>query len=391
MKPAPVINSSSLAVYPELVEGLHSSFGSFLNNAVAINPGTELAEVDGSHPIAIGSSAFRTKFSLILAFLFTCHFSHGQTDSTAAPDNIKGYAGNEMRMDSPRVKKIITPAQKKQRQWLIAGINVAGYGGSLIALNHAWYKGYAKTSFHTFDDSREWLQMDKTGHAWGAYNAGRGSTAMWEWAGLPHKKAVWIGGLSSIAYLTTIEVLDAYSAKWGWSWSDIGANIFGSGLFMGQELLWNEQRIQFKFSFHSKNYDEPQLDDRADNLFGKPWYERMLKDYNAQTYWLSFNLKSFLAESNWPTWLNVAVGYGADGMFGGFENKWLDKTGNEITRYDIPRKRQFYLAPDIDFTKIKTKSKFLKTGFALLNAFKFPAPALMIDSKGKMKAYAFYF
>ena len=384
MKPAPVLNSSSLAT-------LHSSFGSFLNNAVAVYPDTELAGVEELHPIAIGYSAFRTKFSIILALLFTCHFSNGQTDSTAAPDNIKSYAGNEMRMNVPGVKKLITPAQKKQRQWLIAGINVAGYGGSLIALNNAWYKGYAKTSFHVFDDSREWLQMDKTGHAWGAYNAGRGSTAMWEWAGLPHKKAVWIGGLSSMAYLTTIEILDAHSAKWGWSWSDIGANIFGSGLFMGQELLWNEQRIQFKFSFHTKKYNEPQLEHRADNLFGKPWYEQMLKDYNAQTYWLSFNLKSFLPESNLPAWLNVAVGYGADGMFGGFENKWLDETGNEITRHDIPRKRQFYLAPDIDFTKIRTKSKFLKTTFALLNAFKCPAPALMFDSKGKMKVYAFYF
>jgi hypothetical protein len=78
-------------------------------------------------------------------------------------------------------------------------------------------------------------------------------------------------------------------------------------------------------------------------------------------------------------------------MFGGFENSWTDKNGNLVTRYDIPRKRQFYLAPDIDFTKIKTNSKFLRTTFALLNAFKCPAPALMLDSKGKLKGYALYF
>jgi hypothetical protein len=160
---------------------------------------------------------------------------------------------------------------------------------------------------------------------------------------------------------------------------------------MGQEFLWNEQRIQFKFSFHTNKYGESQLRQRADDLFGKPWYERMLKDYNAQTYWLSGNVQSFFPESNWPAWLNVAIGYGADGMFGGFDNKWEDGTGSEITRHDIPRKRQFYLAPDFDFTKIKTKSKFLKTTFTFLNAFKCPAPALMIDSKGKFKAYALYF
>ena len=276
---------------------------------------------------------------------------------------------HEMSITSEPVKRVLTSKQKKQRQFLVAGANVAVYGGSLIALNNAWYKGYDKTSFHTFNDSKEWLQMDKIGHAWGAYTAARGSTGLWNWTGLPHRKAVWLGGLSSFAYLTTIEFFDAYSAKWGWSWSDIGANIIGSGLFMGQEFLWNEQRIQFKFSFHTNKYGEPQLRQRADDLFGKPWYERMLKDYNAQTYWLSGNIRSFFPESSWPVWLNVAVGYGTDGMFGGFENKWEDDTGNEITRHDIPRKRQFYLAPDFDFTKIKTKSKFLKTTFTFPECF----------------------
>src|SRR5258705_296194 len=92
-----------------------------------------------------------------------------------------------------------------------------------------------------------------------------------------------------------------------------------------------------------------------------------------------------------PPWLNMAVGYGGDGMFGGFENKWTDKDGNTITRFDIPRKRQFYLAPDIDFTKIKTNKKWLRTVFFCLNAFKCPSPALMMDSKGKFKAYVLYF
>ncbi len=214
---------------------------------------------------------------------------------------------------------------------------------------------------------------------------------MWEWAGLPHKKAVWIGGLSGAAYLTAVEFLDAHSAKWGWSWSDIGANVFGSALFMGQEFLWDEQRIQFKFSFHKNKYNDPQLQQRANDLFGKSWYERMLKDYNAQAYWFSANLKSFFPKSNLPAWLNMAVGYGSGGMFGGFENKWTDHLGNNISRYDIQRTRQFYLSPDIDFTKIKTNSKFLRTTFSFLNAFKCPAPALMLDSKGKLKAYALYF
>ena len=311
-------------------------------------------------------------FLIPLSFLTTSVFSQDSLNHTVnTPDTI-----------APNVKG---------RQWLIGGLNVAGYGTSLVLFNNAWYKDYPKTSFHTFDDSGEWLQMDKTGHSWAAYNAARASTAMWRWAGLSRKKATWIGGLSSTGYLTVIEFLDAHSYGWGWSWADMGANLFGSGLFISQELGWKEQRIQFKFSFHHNDYQDWQLDNRADQLYGRTWYERMLKDYNAQTYWLSANLRSFLPSSNLPRWLNVSVGYGADGMFGGYENKWIDELGSEVVRNDIPRKRQYYIAPDVDFTRIPTKSKFLRTAFSFLNAFKCPAPALMIDSKGKLKAYALYF
>jgi hypothetical protein len=276
-----------------------------------------------------------------------------------------------------------------KRVWLVAGANVVGYGGSLIILNSTWYKNYAHTSFHTFNDSKEWLQVDKVGHGWTAYNTGRVSAAMWRWAGLSQKRSALIGGLSGAAYLTVIEVLDAHSAKWGWSWSDIAANAAGSGLFIAQELGWEEQRIQFKFSFHHKNYGDAVLENRADDLFGRSWYERMLKDYNGQTYWLSANLKSFFKGSNLPAWLNVSVGYGAEGMLGGFENEWIDKNGNHISRPDLKRKRQFYLAPDIDLTKIRSNKKWLRTTLSFLNSFKFPAPAIEFSDRTKLRLIMF--
>ena len=279
----------------------------------------------------------------------------------------------------------------KKRRLAVTAINIAGYGGSLIVLNSAWYKDYPRTSFHVFDDSREWLQVDKIGHGWTAYNTSRASTAMWRWAGLKPKKAAWIGSLSGVGYLTVIEFLDARSERWGWTWSDISANILGSAGFLSQELLWSEQRIQFKYSFHPREYNDPILNNRVNNLYGSSWYEKMLKDYNAQTYWLSFNLKSFWKNSNLPAWLNIAAGYGANGLYGGFENKWTDNNGNEINRNDIARKREFYLATDVDLTKIKTKSKAIRVGLAVLNSLKFPTPALMVNNKGKWKFYPLYF
>jgi uncharacterized protein YfiM (DUF2279 family) len=247
----------------------------------------------------------------------------------------------------------------------------------MAALYSTWYSNYPQSSFHTFNDNREWLQVDKVGHGYSAYIASYGSMEMWRWAGLNRKQRIWIGGLSGAAYQTVIEVLDGFSAQWGWSWGDFTANAIGSGLLISQELAWDQQRIRFKFSFHPKNYGSVPLNERADAIYGSSIPERMLKDYNGQTYWLSTNLRSFWPKSNLPSWLNIAVGYGAEGMFGAEENVGKDDHGNiTFDRREIKRYRQFYISPDIDFSRIRTRSKIVRLSLGVLNAFKFPAPSL---------------
>jgi hypothetical protein len=172
----------------------------------------------------------------------------------------------------------------------------------------------------------------------------------------------------------------------------MGANFFGIGLLIGQELKWNEQRIKFKFSFHKKDYGSPDLNMRANSIYGNSFGERLIKDYNGQTYWLSANIKSFMPQSNLPPWLAVGFGYGADDMFGALSNIGRDHAGNIIfDRSDISRYRQYYISPDIDLTKIKTRSKFLKLAFGALNAFKFPLPSIEYNSKGKFAFHLIHF
>ena len=277
---------------------------------------------------------------------------------------------------------IITEAQRKKRIKLVTAANVIGYGGAMVGLYSAWYKDYPQGKFRFFNDNREWLQVDKIGHIYSAYIESKASMEVWRWAGLPRKQRIWIGGLSGAAYQTVIEVLDGFSTDWGWSWGDFTANMLGSGLLVSQELLWDEQRIDLKFSFHKQNYAESMLNTRADSVFGKSVLNRMLKDYNGQTYWLSANLKSFFPKSKLPAWLNIAVGYGAEGMYGAEQNRWKDAQGNQINRTDIPRYRQWYIAPDINLSKIKTKSKLLKIAFFFFNSFKFPLPSIGFSQKG---------
>jgi uncharacterized protein YfiM (DUF2279 family) len=236
----------------------------------------------------------------------------------------------------------------------------------------------------------EWLQVDKTGHMYSAYIEGRASMEMWRWTGISRKKRIWLGGLSGAFYQTVIETLDGFSSEWGWSWGDFTANILGSTTLIAQELAWNDQRIKLKFSFHKNSYADAELSNRADEIYGKTLLERSIKDYNAQTYWASANIKSFFPESKVPAWLAVAVGYGADGMFGARDNIWTDKDGGYHNRSGVNRYRQWYLAPDIDLTKIKTKKKGVKYLLLALSAFKFPTPSLEF-SNGSFKLNALHF
>lgn len=271
----------------------------------------------------------------------------------------------------------------KNRVFLVTAGSVAAYTGSIAALSSTWYKNYAQTNFHFFNDNGDWLQVDKAGHFFSAYNAARLNTELWKWAGLSKSHRTWMGGLSGTAFLTAVEVLDGFSSGWGFSMGDLAADLAGSGSYIAQELLWNEQRIHIKFSFHRVSYADASMRARADALFGSSTAERILKDYNGQTYWASVNLKSFFRKSNLPAWFNVALGYGASGMLGGTENILRDKNGTVVfNRTEVPRLRHWYLAPDIDLTRIKTKSRFLKTTFFLLNAFKFPAPSIGVSKNG---------
>jgi uncharacterized protein YfiM (DUF2279 family) len=335
-------------------------------------------------------------FSLLIPLLFLSAKSFSQDTIThIPPDTIPHPLFDSISITASRPAfnktSFLTPAQVKKRVWIVGSANVVGYSGAMIGLSQAWYKGFPKSKLHSFNDIPEWQQVDKVGHLYSAYIESRASMELWRWTGIDRKKRIWIGGMSGAFYQTVIEVLDGYSAGWGWSWGDFGANILGSGILVAQELGWNEQRIKLKFSFHRKTYDDPALNQRSDILFGKSSPERFLKDYNGQTYWASANLKSFFPKSNLPPWLCVSFGYGAEGMFGGTENIAKDENGNiTFSRTDIKRYRQWYLAPDIDLSKIKTKSKVLNFALTVLSAFKFPTPSLEL-SNGKFRLNALHF
>lgn len=247
----------------------------------------------------------------------------------------------------------------------------AAYAGGMTGLYKLWYEGYPSTDFHFFDDKQEWKSMDKLGHVGSAYYISRWSSDLVKWTGAKSLRSDWIGTGVSFVFLTSIEIFDAYSANWGFSVSDMIANTSGCVLYMGQQLAWKEQRIAMKFSYLPSDFAAQRPD-----ALGETGGERVFKDYNGQTYWLSFNIYSFLpGDSRFPKWLNIAAGYGADGMISA-DDEGLVLTG-------VERIRQYYLSADVDLTRINWKSKTLKSISELIGFIKFPLPAVRWDEGKK--------
>jgi len=248
------------------------------------------------------------------------------------------------------------------------------YTGAMIGLNSVWYKQYDKQSFRFFNDWHEWNQMDKLGHLYSSFQLSSIGSRAFQWSGVSKKKSDISGAITSFAIMSSIEILDGFSSGYGASASDWAANAVGSGLFLGQNLLWKEVRIYPKYSFHRSDFAA-----QRPGILGNGLLEEMIKDYNGQTIWMSLDVDKFV---KFPRWLNLAVGYGAESMIYANDAQNLEQ--------GLHPYRQLYLSLDFDLTAIKSRSKLVKTLIYFANMIKLPAPAIEF-SRSKPKGYLFYY
>ncbi len=263
-----------------------------------------------------------------------------------------------------------TAFSKPQKLYIITASTavVAGH----TSLYFLWYANYPKSNFHFINDNKEWKQMDKFGHAFSAYNISNAAYQTCKKIGFNKKKSLIYGGLLGLIFQTPIEVFDGISAAWGASAGDIIANTAGWGLFYGQQIFFDKQIACFKWSFKNSGYAT-----LRPNTLGGNFSERILKDYNGQTYWLSFNLKDISGLKKMPAWINIALGYGAKGMIGGNSNLIYDNNGILKNDYsNIPRYRTYSASLDIDLSRIKTNRRLLTGIFRYFNWIKIPFPSV---------------
>lgn len=314
--------------------------------------------------------------------LFYCLFSVTHADAQITPDHRLRDPFTTLNDTNALLRP--APVFDRGRFWTATTTGTLLYGAITYGLYQTWYRDFERGPFRTFNDWPEWLQMDKVGHAFGGYQYARFVQAGAEWTGMDRRHAAWTSFGVSMLWQGTLEMLDAYSVRWGFSWSDMGANTVGAGLHLGQELLWREQRMLLKVSSSlARPPDVPVTNPNGavSNLsypsrlrFGTGLVERFLKDYNEQTLWLSVNPRSFLPNSKLPPWLNIALGYGADNVYGAYGNSWRENGQSFI--FPETRYRQWYLSPDIYFSRIPTKKRWVRLLLGSLDFFKLPAPAL---------------
>ena len=277
-----------------------------------------------------------------------------------------------------------SPTFNKQRLTLIECTAGGSYVASMIGLYELWYKQYPQSKFHLFNDNAEWMQMDKGGHCVVAYYLGGLGINVLNWAGVKRRDAIWYGGMVGAAYNTTFEIMDGLSSEYGFSLGDVGANFLGAAIVIGEQLAWTEQRIKLKFSYHHS-----QEADLRPDLLGNNFQSNIIKDYNGLSDWVSINMNSFMnRKSVVPNWLNLALGYGADGMLGARINP-ISYNGKELPK--LNRHRQYYLSLDIDLSQINTKWKSVNTVLDILNLVKVFAPALEYNKVTNFLLHPLYF
>jgi uncharacterized protein YfiM (DUF2279 family) len=258
---------------------------------------------------------------------------------------------------------------KKRLNSVLIG-TAAAYSAGLVVLSETWYKEQGTTSFHFFNDNAQWNQVDKVGHFYSAYQLSRLGKQLFLWTNMSEKKSAIWGGVMSQALMIPLEINDGFAVEYGFSWGDIAANLMGAGFFLAQELGWKKQLIKTKFSFHRSSYAQLRPE-----VLGNGFFEELLKDYNGHTYWFSLDIYAMSGRDTWiPSWLNLALGYGAEGMVYAREDE------NNLNGYKSYR--QYYLGIDFDLSHIKTRSKFVKTVIFFADMIKLPAPAVEFNKNG---------
>lgn len=274
---------------------------------------------------------------------------------TLSFDNTSDFANHTKVVTGTYKNEYFTPQQVDRGRLTFSGL-------MLVSLNYAAYQPFKdawwqeeRTHFHFYRGWRRnkgywdfgwhdtlYGHIDKLGHFYSAKLLSEHFYSISQWIGFDEHSSKWIGPILASLLMLEIEIYDGFFKDWGFSLADFTANELGAFSPLIKEKIPFTKNFQLKFSYHPSNQAN-----REDTF---------IKDYAGMTFWLSYNVRSFLPASvkkYYPGWLNLALGYGV----------------SKPTRGKV----ELYLAPDINWMKVPWgRSSTAIFAKKMLNNFHFP-------------------
>lgn len=235
---------------------------------------------------------------------------------------------------------------------LVAGGTVGGFVWAHALQNDLWWKG-TWVPFHV-NWSQDWsyaLGADKLGHATFPFMASRAYGMAFRWCGMDTTASVWASSGLALAYQSYIEVRDGFSQDYGFSPSDMVANVLGAGLPVAQHYVPALRPFTLQVSFWPSQ------------AFRQGSHNAIIDDYTSTTHWVSVTMAD-VVPSDWtwyPQWLNLAVGHSVENLDG-------KGGGNHV----------FLLSLDWNLQRLPGIPAWLRDVFHVLHTYHLPAPAVRL-------------
>ena len=206
---------------------------------------------------------------------------------------------------------------------------VAGYG------YHAWWRDgftshFRRRSEGGFGRDREFMGIDKLGHAYSAYVGTRFMAPLFESLGNSPEQARWLAAWTTWGVMAGVEVLDGFSREYRFSHEDIVANTVGAvvGYALASNPDWDDL-LDFRLYYRQSplsNWDP-------------------IGDYPGQRYYLVAKADGVRALRDLPVlrYLELGIGYGAPGV----------DTPDEWNLHDFAqRRREVFVAVGLNLSRV---------------------------------------
>ncbi len=235
-----------------------------------------------------------------------------------------------------------------------------------IYQQHAWWQG-ARAPFRFENDWTYALNVDKFGHAYGAYLLSHLFTYALSWIGYRDQTGTFWGALLGMSYELYVEVEDGYHKDYGFSPGDAFSDVCGAMIPLAQKSFPVLRNFTLKWSYApSTEYLDALKTDKG-RVF--------IDDYQGQIYWVGMDPHFLMGEGMAkaiPSWVGLSLGVAARNL-------------DQIDQ----RERLLYLSLDYNLSKIETGSAFLHALFTALDFIHFPAPAFELEGK-RLRVGIFY-